>query len=184
MKTWKKVVLGVLAVLGAAIAIVLILAAMQPDTYAVERSRVIHAPPERIAPLLTDLRQWITWNPWDELEPTSHKEYSDPASGVGAWYTWEGEVVGAGRMEIASISASEVVYDLTFTAPFEDEGVVTITMTPEGDGTRVTWAMTGNQEHLMGKIISLFMDMDAMLGADFERGLTNLEREVAEAPAS
>lgn len=179
MKTWKKVVLGVLAALGAAVAIVLVLAALQPDTYSVERSRVIAAPPERIAPLLTDLRQWITWNPWDELEPTSHKEYSEPASGVGAWYTWQGEVVGAGRMEIASIRPSEVVYDLTFTEPFEDEAVVTIAMAPEGEGTRVSWAMTGNQS-FVGKIFALFVDMDAMIGADFERGLANLEHQLAE----
>jgi uncharacterized protein YndB with AHSA1/START domain len=183
MKTWKKIALGVLGVIGAALAIVLVLAAFQPDTYSVERSRVIAASPERITPMLTDLRQWITWNPWDELEPTSHKEYSEPATGVGAWYTWEGEEVGAGRMEIASITATEVIYDLAFTAPFEDEGVVTITMAPEGESTRVTWSMHGNQSYV-GKIFALFVDMDAMLGADFERGLSNLDRELAEPPAS
>jgi hypothetical protein len=96
----KKIALGLLGALVALVVAVLVLGALQPDAYTVERSRVVAGTPERVAPYLTDLRQWITWNPRDELEPSSRREYSEPASGVGAWYTWEGEEVGSGRMEI------------------------------------------------------------------------------------
>ncbi len=178
----KKIGLAIAGTLGLLVVVVLIGAALQPDTYTVSRSRVIAASSERIAPNLTDLRQWITWNPWDELEPTSRKEYSEPASGVGAWYTWEGEQLGAGRMEIASISADEVHYDLAFTAPMEDQAEVVIAMAPEGSGTRVTWSMEGHNS-FVGKIFSLFVDMDAMLGADFERGLENLDERLASPPS-
>lgn len=173
----KKIALGVLGVLVLAIALVLGLAAMQPDTYTVARSRVVSGTPEQISPYLTDMHQWISWNPWDELEPTSHKEYSDPASGVGAWYTWEGEQLGSGRMEITSIAPDEVHYDLHFLAPMEDTAEVIFTLAPEGEGTRVTWTMNGHNS-FMGKVFGLFVDMDELIGADFERGLENLDEHL------
>lgn len=166
-----------IGVLVAVVVAILTLALLQPDTYTIERSRVIAASPERVAPHLTDLRQWITWNPWDELEPSSHKEYSDPATGVGAWYTWEGEQLGSGRMEITSITPSEVQYDLHFIEPMEDDAEVIFTLALEGEGTRVTWTMHGHNS-FMGKLFGLFVDMDAMLGGDFDRGLANLDREL------
>lgn len=173
----KKIALGVLGLLVVVLASVLVLAALQPSEYRVERTRVVHATPERVAPYLTDLRQWITWNPWDELDPTSRKEYSEPASGVGAWYTWEGEQVGSGRMEITSITPTEVRYALHFTAPMDDTAEVIMTLAPEGDGTRVTWRMEGHNA-FVGKIFGLFVDMDAMIGADFDRGLANLDERL------
>ena len=176
----KKIALGTLAALVALVVSVLVLAALQPDEYTVERSRLVAGSPERVAPYLTDLRQWITWNPWDELEPSSHKEYSDPSSGVGAWYTWEGEQLGSGRMEITSITPTEVRYALHFTAPMEDTAEVIMTLAPEGGGTRVTWRMEGHNA-FVGKLFGLFVDMDAMLGADFDRGLENLDERLQSA---
>lgn len=177
----KRVLAIVGGVLAALLVTVLGLAATKPDTYRVERSRVIAAPPERIAPLLTDLRAWNTWNPWNELEPTSRKEYSDPASGVGAWYTWEGEQLGSGRMEITSITPAEIDYALTFTAPMEDTTAVAFTLEPEAGGTRVTWRMDGHNA-FASKVIAVFVDMDRMIGGDFERGLEHLD-ELARAPS-
>ncbi len=179
---WKKIALGVLGVVLVAIVAVLTMAALQPDTYRVERSRVVHGTPAQVSPFLTDMHAWITWNPWDEMEPTSHKEYSDPASGVGAWYTWEGEQLGSGRMEITSITPTEVEYDLRFLAPMEDDAEVVFTLAPEGDGTRVTWTMNGHNS-FMGKLFGLFVNMDEMIGADFDRGLENLDEQIQAHPS-
>lgn len=173
----KKVGLGVLGVVAVAVVGVLIAASLRPDTYSIERSRVVPASVDRVAPYLTDLHQWITWNPWDEIEPTSHKEYSEPASGVGAWYTWQGEQLGSGRMEITGITPTEVRYDLHFTAPMDEQAVVIMRMAPEGEGTRVTWAMEGHNA-FMGKVFGLFVNMDEMLGSDFSRGLENLDEQL------
>ena len=135
---------------------------------------MVNAPPETVAPYLTDLRQWILWNPWDELEPNSTKVYSDPASGVGAWYTWSGEEVGAGRMEITGITPTRVDYALSFTAPMEDQAVVHMELAPEGSGqTRVTWSMEG-ELNFMGRVMDTLMGMEGMIAPDFERGLRKL----------
>ncbi|MBK8593909.1 MAG: SRPBCC family protein [Sandaracinaceae bacterium] len=135
----KKIALGVLGVLTLAIAGFCAYVATRPTSYTVVRSQVVSGTPEVVAPYLTDLRQWILWNPWDELEPTSIKEYSDPASGVGAWYTWAGEEVGSGRMEITAITPTRVDYALHFTAPMDDHAVVYMELAPQGEGrARVT----------------------------------------------
>jgi hypothetical protein len=173
----KKIGLGILAVLALAVVGVLVAAALQPTHYTVTRSRVVSATPEEIQPMLTDLRQWNTWNPWIEQEPTAHLEYSDPASGEGAWYTWEGEVLGAGRMDVEAVSPQEVRYSIAFTAPMESDAIIRIHMEPEAQGTRVTWTMEGDND-FMGKLFGVFMDMDSMIGADFERGLANLDQRL------
>lgn len=170
----KKIGLGILLVLGLAVAGLLVTASLQPTHYSVTRSRVLSASPEEIQPLLTDLREWNTWNPWIEQEPSAHLEYSDPASGEGAWYTWQGEELGAGRMDVEAVSPQEVRYSIAFTAPMQSEAIIRIHMEPEAHGTRVTWTMEGDND-FMGKLFGLFMNMDSMIGADFEHGLANLE---------
>jgi len=175
----KKIALTVLGVVALAIAGFAAYVATRPTEYVVARSRVVSGSPEVVAPYLTDLRQWILWNPWDELEPTSIKEYSDPASGVGAWYTWRGQDVGSGRMEITAIRPTRVDYALHFTAPMDDHAVVYMELAPEGDGrTTVTWNIEG-ELNFMGRAMDAIVGMDSMLGADFERGLAKLDQLLA-----
>lgn len=172
---FKKIVLGVLGALVLGVAGLSAYAATRPSHYTVTRSRVVSGTPTDVAPFLTDLRQWIRWNPWDAMEPSSVKEYSDPASGVGAWYTWRGDQTGAGRMEITAISSTRVDYAMHFMEPMDDRAVVYMTMTPEGDArTNVSWTIEG-ELGFPGKLMDVLMGMDAMLGADFERGLAKLD---------
>ncbi len=110
------------------------------------------------------------------LDPNQRTTYSDPSSGEGAWYEWEGnDDVGKGRMEITSITERAVRYRLAFIEPFESESEVELAIEPAGERTRVVWTMSGEND-FMSKIFCVFMDMDAMIGGDFERGLENLER--------
>ena len=171
----KKIALGVLGVFASVVLIVLALGATRPTRYLVTRSLVVDATPEQVAPMLTDLHAFNTWNPWDEMEPTSTKEYSEPASGVGAWYTWRGDQTGSGRMEIISISPRRVDYGLHFTAPMEDSATVHFDLVPEGTTrTQVTWSMEGEQD-FMGRVFSVFVSMDSMIGKDFEAGLAHMK---------
>lgn len=108
------------------------------------------------------------------MEPTATKTYSEPATGVGAWYAWQGEQTGSGRMEIISISPTRVDYGLHFTAPMEDTATVHFDFVPESaTRTSVTWSMEGEQS-FMGRVMGLFVSMDSMIGGDFEQGLLNL----------
>ena len=164
-------------VLAIAIAIILILAATKPDTFRVQRAIAVRAPAEKIFPLINDFHQWGSWSPYENKDPAMKRSYSGSASGKGAVYGWEGNKnVGSGRMEILDASApSKIVIKLDFFAPFEGHNTAEFTMLPQGDATNVTWLMHGPAP-FMHKVMQLFMNLDNMIGKDFEIGLANLKR--------
>jgi uncharacterized protein YndB with AHSA1/START domain len=164
-------------VLAIAIAIVLILAATKPDTFQVQRSATIKAPPEKIYPLIYDFNQWKGWSPWENRDPAMKRTYSGAAAGEGAVYAWDGNKnVGSGRMEILDASApSKIVIKLDFLKPFEAHNTAEFTMLPQGDATNLTWLMHGPASFI-SKLMHLFMNIDRMVGKDFEAGLANLKR--------
>jgi uncharacterized protein YndB with AHSA1/START domain len=171
-----KIIVVVIVLL---IAGVLLHAASKPDTFRVERSASIQAPPERIFPLIDDLRAFNTWNPFEKKDPNLKGRYSGPPSGKGAGYAFEGNKdVGTGSIEILeSSSPSRVTMRLSMVEPFRVQNVVDFTLAPNGGATKVTWAMQGPAPFL-AKIIHVFIDMDRMVGKDFEAGLASLKAAV------
>ena len=169
----------VLIVILLAIAALLILAATKPDSFRLERSINIKAPPEKFFPLIADLHNFNLWNPWVKKDPNAKNTYSGPESGVGSKYTWEGNKnVGKGSMTVAKLAPpSEVVYKLDFISPFEAHNQAIFTLTPLGESTTVSWAMEG-PANFMTKVMTIF-SMDKMVGPDFEAGLAGL-KELAE----
>ena len=172
-----KILAVVVAVLVVAIAIVLVLAISKPDIFRVERSVVINAPPDKIFPLIADFHQWGKWSPYETRDHAMKRTYSGTNGGKGSVYAWQGDKnVGTGRMEILDAPAPrEVVIKLDFFKPFEAHNTAEFTLQPQGDGTRVTWAMQGPTPFI-GKIMHVFMNMDRMVGTDFETGLANLRK--------
>jgi uncharacterized protein YndB with AHSA1/START domain len=170
-----RIIAIVLVLLVAAIGVLLALAAMKPDTFRVARSITIKAPPEKIFPLIDDLHQFNTWNPYERKDPDIKGRYSGPASGKGAAYAWESGEVGTGSMEIIdTVPPSKVALRLDFVKPFKAHNRVEFTLVPKGDATEVTWAMSGPVP-FMGKVMHVLFDMGKMVGADFEAGLANLK---------
>lgn len=174
----KTIALVLLAVLG----LFLAFAATRPDTFRVERSRVIAAPPERVYGLIHDLRQFNTWNPYERKDSALQGEYGTTTAGPGARYSWRSDKVGTGSMEIVDATAPHrIAMKLDFVSPFEAHHQIEFTLQPEGEGTtrstRVTWAMHGPVPYL-AKIAHLFFNMDRMVGTDFEDGLANLQAVV------
>jgi uncharacterized protein YndB with AHSA1/START domain len=165
-----------LAIVAVVIAGLLVAAAARPDSFRVVRSTTIKAPPERIFPLISDFQRWSAWSPYEKKDPAMKRSFDGPAAGKGAVYAWEGNKdVGKGRMQIADASApSRVVLNLDFSEPFEAHNMVDFTLEPKGDATEVTWSMRGPMP-FVSKLITLFIDMDRMVGGDFEAGLANLK---------
>lgn len=172
--------LTILLFVAAIVAIVLALAASKPDQFRVERSAVIAAPPERVFALLNNFDAWARWSPWEGRDPAMQRTRSGPSEGVGSVYGWEGNKdVGKGRMEIrAATPPTRLEIQLDFLAPFEAHNTTEFTLQPEGNSTRITWAMFGPSP-FMSKLMTVFMSMDKMVGKDFEQGLSNLGREAA-----
>jgi Polyketide cyclase / dehydrase and lipid transport len=172
-----EIVAIVAIVLAIVIAIVLILAATKPNTFSVRRATSVRASPEKIFPLINDFHQWGTWSPYETRDPAMKRSYSGPASGKGAVYGWDGNKnIGSGRMEILDTSApAKIVIKLDFFKPFEGHNTAEFTMLPQGDATNVTWVMHGPAS-FMSKLMQVFMNLDRMIGNDFEVGLANLKR--------
>ena len=158
------------------IAAVLIFAATKPDTFRVQRSASIKAPPEKIFALINDLHRWDAWSPWEKKDPAMKRTHSGAANGKGAVYEWDGNKdVGKGRMEITESSPpSKVAIKLDFIKPFEGHNIAEFTLKPEGDSTNVTWVMDGPAPFI-SKVMQVFFSMDKMIGKEFETGLANLK---------
>jgi len=159
----------------ALIALILMYAATRPDDFHVERSINIKAAPEKIFGLINDLHRWNEWTPYNK-DPAMKKTYSASTSGKGATYAWEGNKdVGKGEIAITeSIPFSRIVFDLHMLEPFEGHNVAAFSLNAAGDSTRVTWSLDDKQK-LMVKVMGIFMNMDRMIGKDFEAGLANLK---------
>lgn len=143
----------ILLVLAALIAILIVLALMQPTEYRVERSIVIAAAPQRVYDEVSDFRRWQAWSPWAKLDPNVKNTFGGSVSGKGATFAWDGnDDVGAGSMAITDAKPPEsVAIDLAFIRPFEDRADVGFTLKPEGAGTHVTWWM-GGKNNFVGRV--------------------------------
>lgn len=163
-------------VLALGIGAVLIYAATRPDVFRVERRISVKAPPEKIHALIDDFAQWGAWSPYEKKDPAMKRTFSGPQAGKGAVYAWDGDKnIGAGRMEILESVPDRIVIKLDFVRPFEANNTAEFTMRPKGDATDVIWAMHG-PNLFIGKVIGLFLNMDKMVGTDFEAGLADLKK--------
>jgi uncharacterized protein YndB with AHSA1/START domain len=173
-----NVIIGIGIALAVVIAAVLIIAATKPDTFRIERSATIKAPPERIFALINDFHNWAAWSPWEKMDPNLKRTFSGQPSGTGSIYEWEGnKKVGQGRMEIKESSPSrKITIQLDFLKPFEAHNTAEFTLESQGDSTNVNWAMHGRQP-FMFKVMKVFMNMDKLVGKNFEAGLANLKAQ-------
>ena len=155
----------------------LIYAATKPDSFRIERSTTIKAPPDKVFALINEFHQWEAWSPWEKIDPSIKRTYSGPRSGVGAVYEWAGNKdIGQGRMEIIESSAlSKVSLKLDFVTPFEAHNFVDFTLTPQGDSTKLTQAMYGPSPYV-SKLMTIFFSMEKMVGRKYEEGLADLKK--------
>jgi hypothetical protein len=169
---FKKIALVLVVLIVALLAY----AATRPDAMHVERVASIKAPPGKIFPLINDFHSWRSWSPYEKLDPAMKRGYSGAANGKGAVYEWDGNSqAGQGRMEITNTSApSHVTIALDFIKPFEGHNVARFALVPHGDSTTVTWAMDGPSPYV-AKLMGVFVNMDTLIGKDFETGLANMK---------
>lgn len=160
----------------AVVGVVLLYANSRPDTFRVERRATIHAPPERVFAMLNDFREWMAWSPWEKLDPAMQRTYGGAERGVGATYAWSGNSkAGAGQMTITTSEPSvRVGMRLDFIKPFATSNTVSFTLNAAEGGTAVAWVMEGPCP-FMSKLFGVFVNMDRMIGRDFEAGLANLK---------
>ena len=174
--------LPILAVVAAGIAALVGYASTRPSAFRIQRTARIAAPPRQILPHLEDFRAWSVWSPWEKIDPAMKRSYSGPARGVGSVYEWDGnKKAGAGRMELTRADEQSVDLRLDFTRPMRASNVVRFALTPDEGGTVVNWSMDGSYD-LPSKVFGVFVNMDQMVGRDFEKGLASLKAVSEGAP--
>ena len=171
---WEIVIIAVIVLIAG----VLVFAARKPDAFSVQRTTSINAAPEKIFPFIEDFNRWRLWSPYENKDPAMKRTLSGPVSGKGAVYEWDGNSqVGKGRIQITDVSVpSRVTIKLDMIKPMEGHNIVNFTLEPHGGATQVTWAMRGSCAY-MCKVMGLFLNMDKMIGKDFETGLANLKTQ-------
>lgn len=173
----------VLLAIALIIAALLLVIAVQPNEFRVVRTGTINAPPQAVFEHVNDFRKWEAWSPWAKLDPDAKNTFEGPESGQGAKFRWEGnEDVGEGQMTILESKPGELVrINLEFIKPFPATCTTDFSFKPEGEGTEVTWDMKG-QNNFISKAMHLVMDMDKMIGTNFEKGLAAMKAAVEGMP--
>lgn len=169
---WKKLLIG----LGVLIVILVIVIATRPDEFRVTRSAEFAAPPEAVFAKVNDLRAWEAWSPWAKIDPAMKQTYDGPSAGVGAVSSWAGNhEVGEGKMTITESKPPErIVMRLDFYKPMAGTSTTEFTFAGQGSRTVMTWTMSG-KNNFIAKAMCMVMDMDTMVGGQFEKGLATLK---------
>jgi hypothetical protein len=166
-------IIGVVVVV--AIAGILLYAATRPDSFRVQRVVLINAPSDKVFPLINDIKAWTAWSPYEKKDPAMKRTYGAVTAGKGATYAWDGDKnVGQGSMEIVESGPRKILIKLDFLKPFEAHNMGEFLLEPKGDSTSVTWATYGPSPY-MSKVIGTFMNIDDLIGRDFEKGLADLK---------
>ena len=149
--------------------------------YTITRSAFIPARPEAVYPHVVDFHKWSAWSPWESRDPAMERTYEGPSEGVGAQYSWRGNrKAGSGTMQILEADEpNSIRLRLVFVKPFKAVNPTGFTFEADHGGTRVTWAMKGENKGLAA-VFSKVLDIENLVGKDFEKGLANLAKVVGE----
>ena len=166
----------ILIALAVIVIVLVIVVALQPATFRIVRSTAIIAPVSKVFEQVNDFHKWESWSPWAKLDPAMKTTFAGAPAGTGAIYSWSGNNdVGEGRMTLTESRPNELVrINLEFIKPFAATNTTEFVFKPEADKTMVSWTMFGTN-NFMAKAFGLFMDMDKMIGGDFEKGLAQLK---------
>lgn len=175
----RKFLIGLVVI----VVVFAVIVALQPSEFRIARSATISAPAPAVFVQVNDFHRWEAWNPWGKIDPAMKQAYEGAPTGTGAIYTWSGNYeVGEGRMTLTESRPNDLIQiRLEFFKPFAATNTAEFTFTPEGNGTVVTWSMTG-EKNFIAKAVHLFMNMDTMVGGQFEKGLAQMRSVVEAAP--
>jgi uncharacterized protein YndB with AHSA1/START domain len=173
----------VLLAIAAIVVIFLIIVALQPSDFRIERRATIAATPPVVFAQVNDFHKWAAWSPWEKMDPNMTRTFSGSEAGAGSVYAWQGnKKVGEGRMTLTDSKPDSLIrIKLEFIKPFTATNTTEFTFTPQGQQTDVLWSMTG-RNNFMAKAFCMFMNMDKMVGGDFERGLAQMKSVAESAP--
>lgn len=169
----------ILVIFAVIIIAFVVIVAMQSSEFRVARSATMSVSAPAVFAQVNDFHKWEAWNPWGKIDPAMKQTYEGAPAGIGAIYSWVGNnKVGEGRMTLTESRPSDLIrIKMEFCKPFAATNTAEFTFKPAGNQTAVTWSMTGHN-NFMAKAIHLFMNMDKMIGSQFDKGLASMKSVV------
>ncbi|ORT48687.1 transcriptional regulator [Vibrio sp. qd031] len=143
--------------------------------YQVKKSIVIDAEPEQVQQFVADFTHWPSWSPWLITEPDCPLVYSGDQGSEGASYTWDGEIVGSGEMQLVEVKPGTLNMDLRFLRPFKSQAKVGFEFDAVDGGCKVSWIMGSQVPWFLFFLKNLFKNM---IGMDYDRGLGMLKAKI------
>lgn len=179
----RTIWIAILGVVVAIVAIFLIVVSLQPADFRLTRTTAVAAPPEAVFAHVNDFHKWQDWSPWAKKDPNAKNTYEGAPAGEGAVFAWDGNnEVGQGRMTITESQPGWLVrIRLEFIKPFAATNTAEFTFEPRDGQTAVAWSMYG-QRNFIQKAFCLIIDMEKMVGPDFEKGLAQLKAAAERSP--
>ena len=167
---------AVLIIIALVIALPLLYLATLDGNFSVRRSLEIAAEPKTVFDKIRDFESWKEWSPWLMHEPDTQLSYSDTPDQEGGWYTWDGKIVGAGKLTHEKFADNEKIEQrIEFTRPFKSTSRVWWEFEPVEDGkTLVHWNMAGSMPFLfrfMAKKLPEYINKDYDTGLHLLRGV-------------
>ena len=161
-----------LIIIAAILAGALIYLASLNGDYRIDRSLLIDAPVDRVYQAVVDFKTWPEWSPWLLHEPDARLEYSDDYREPGGFYTWDGKLVGAGKLTHIEQRDNEALEQrIEFLRPFKSTSRVAWEFKPAGEQTEVHWIMQGRMPFLFRFMTQM---MQGMIARDYDLGLNLL----------
>lgn len=150
--------------------------AFLPESIRIERSVQIDRPVTEVYPYVSDFANWPSWNPWSEMEPAAVNTFSNPSSGKGASWSWEGTEIGKGSLTAEEVKENEYLQSrLTFLEPWESEAKDQWQFTALNEqSTELSWTNEVTLSYPLERYYGLFLD--AVLGEQMEKGLAKLKK--------
>ncbi len=176
MKALRFIFFGILSVIG----LFLFVALLVKKDYNVSREIVINKPKQVVFDYIKQLRNQATYSPWARLDPNMKTTYTGTDATVGFKYTWDGnDAVGQGEQTITNISeGNEVDFGLHFVKPFDGLASAKMKTTAVSETqTKVTWSLASSMQY-PANIMLLVVDMNKVIGEDYQKGLVNLKVEL------
>jgi hypothetical protein len=179
----NPMLIKILIAIAVLIVVLVVVIATRPSEFRITRRATIGAPPAVVFAHVNDFHKWDAWSPWEKIDPALKRTFEGPSAGTGALYRWVGNnKVGEGSMTITESRPSDLIrIKLEFLKPFKATNIAEFTFKAEGNQTAVTWSMFG-KNNFMAKAVHLFMNMDKMVGGQFEQGLAQMKSVAETAP--
>lgn len=148
-----------------------------PSKVSISRTIAVKSQKETVLKKIGDFRCFHDeWSPWTRIEPEMEVDYKGTPGEMGHYYFWKGtkDSVGTGSMEIDSVLNNGYRHALVFSSPQESKAITWFLVNEKDSLLEIEWKME-MQIPFPGRAFMLFMNMDKMIGPDFESGLNNLK---------